>query len=101
MVNLSDPQAFIALPIGPYDLSLRRSMTASAECSTIPLSLHKPSTGDRIANARAFVWGVDDGEIDVSGTWIGANPDRIILSKEQQEAGIDAARGLGSGLSDQ
>jgi hypothetical protein len=37
---------------------------------------------------------VDDGQIDFVWTYIGANPDRIILSKAQQEESVAAARGL-------
>jgi hypothetical protein len=100
MVNLSDPEAFIALPIGPYDLFVAAFNDRLSRLLHDSTKLAQTVNRDVIANAREFVWGVDDGEIDVVRTWIGANPDRIILSREQQEAGIAAARGLSSGSSD-
>lgn len=94
MGNLSDPHAFIALPIGPYDLFVAAFDDRLSRLHYDSTKLAQTVNRDVIANAREFVWGFDDGEIDVVRTWIGANPDRVILSKEQQEAGIAAARGL-------
>jgi hypothetical protein len=92
MGNLSDPQAFIALPIGPFDIFVAAFDDRFSRMRHDSTELAKIVNRDMIANAREFVWGVDDGETDVVRTWIGANPDRIILSEEQQEVAIAAAR---------
>jgi hypothetical protein len=94
---LSDPQAFIALPIGPYDLFVAAFDDRFSRMQRDATEVAQIVNRDVIASAREFVWGVDDGEIDVVRTWIGANPDRVVLSKEQQEASIAAARGVTPG----
>jgi hypothetical protein len=94
MTHLSDPQAYIALPMGPYDLFVAEHGDRFSRMRNDATELAQTLNRDLIANAREFVWGVDDGEIDVVRTWIRANPDRILLSEEQQRAGIAAAQGL-------
>jgi len=95
-VNLADPGAMIALPIGPCDLFVAARDDRFRRMRHDATEFAQKINHDVISNAREFVWGVDDGEIDIVRTWIGANPDRIILSKEQQEASIAAAPGNGS-----
>jgi IS30 family transposase len=53
-----------------------------------------PSTVSREINGNGGCLGADDSQIDFVRTYIGANPDRVILSKTQHEEAIAAARGL-------
>jgi hypothetical protein len=46
---------------------------------------------DVVSNGREFVWGLDDSQKDFVRTWIGANPDRVILSDDQRKAAVAAA----------
>ena len=93
-VALSDPDAYIALPIGPHDLFVAafddRFNRPRVDATDIAWRMNK----DVVSNGREFVWGLDDSQIDFVRTYIGANPDRVILSKAQQEEAIAAARGL-------
>jgi hypothetical protein len=93
-VALSDPNAYIALPIGPHDLFVAafddRFSRPRIDATDIAWQMNK----DVVSNGREFVWGADDSQIDFVRTYIGANPDRVILSKAQQEDSIAAARGL-------
>ena len=93
-VALSDPNAYIALPIGPYDLFVAafddRFDRPRVDATDTAWRVNK----DVVSNGRQFVWGIDDGQIDFVRTYIGANPDRLILSKAQQEEAVAAARGL-------
>ncbi|MCG2629716.1 DUF4238 domain-containing protein [Bradyrhizobium sp. WYCCWR 13023] len=92
-VGLSDPNAYIALPIGPYDLFVAafddRFNRARVDATELAYRMNK----DVVANGREFVWGADAEQVDFVRTWIGANPDRTILTKQQQDQGIAAARG--------
>lgn len=93
-VALSDPNAYIALPIGPHDLFVAafddRFSRSPVDASKIEWHMNK----DVVSNGREFVWGVDDSQIDFVRTYIGANRDRVILSRAQQDELIAAARGL-------
>jgi Protein of unknown function (DUF4238) len=93
-VALSDPNAYIALPIGPRDLFVAafddRFSRPRTDVTDIVWRMNK----DVVSNGREFVWGADDSQIDFVRTYIGANPDRVILSKAQREDAILAARGL-------
>jgi hypothetical protein len=93
-LSLLDPQAYIALPIGPHDLFVAafddRFSRPRVNATEIAWCMNK----DVVSNGREFVWGVDDGQIDFVRTSIGANPDRVILSEAQRHEAIAAARGL-------
>jgi hypothetical protein len=94
LVELSNPRAYIALPIGPFDLFVAafddRFSRPRANATEIAWRMNN----DVVSNGREFVWGVDDSQIDFVRTYIGANPDRVILSKAQREESIAAGRGL-------
>jgi hypothetical protein len=93
-VALSDPNAYIALPVGPHDLFVAafddRFNRPCVDASEIARRMNQ----DVVSNGREFVWGIDDSQIDFVRTYVGANPDRVILSRAQQEESIAAARGL-------
>ncbi len=94
LVALSDPNAYIALPVGPHDLFVAafddRFSRPHLDATEVAWRMNK----DVVSNGREFVWGVDDSQIDFVRTYIGSAPDRVILSREQQEESLAAARGL-------
>jgi hypothetical protein len=75
---LSDPQAYIALSIGPYDLFVAafddRFSRPRVNATEIAWRMNR----DVVSNGREFVWGVDDSQIDFVRTYIGTNPDCVI-----------------------
>jgi hypothetical protein len=93
-VALSDPNAYIALPIGPFDLFVAafddRFSRPRQDATDTAWRMNR----DAVSNGREFVWGLDDGQIEFVRTYIGSAPDRLILSRAQQEESIAAARGL-------
>ena len=94
-VALSDPNAYIALPVGPHKLFVAAfddrfaRLAPGADPTKVAWHMNK----DIVSQARQFVWGTDDTQIDFVRTYIGALPDRVILSKDQQEQALAAARG--------
>lgn len=47
---------------------------------------------DVVSNGREFGWDhLDDSQIDFVRTWIGANPDRVILPDDQRKAAVAMA----------
>lgn len=97
LLSLSNPNAYIAMPIGPYDLFVaafddRFSRAAQVDATEIAWRMNR----DVVSNGRAFVWGVDGSQVDFVRTYIASNPDRVILTPEQQQEALAAARGLTS-----
>jgi hypothetical protein len=52
---------------------------------------------DVVSQAREFVWGLDDADIDFVRTYLGSVSDRVILSEAQRQEALAAAR-LGPAL---
>jgi hypothetical protein len=95
-VGLSHPKAHMALPIGPYDLfvAVFDEKITKALLKVDPTKLAWEMNRDVVSSARQFVWGVDDGQIDVVRTWIGSTPDRVILTETQRQNILAIGRGL-------
>ncbi|PDT86900.1 hypothetical protein CO669_28480 [Bradyrhizobium sp. Y36] len=87
---LSNPLAYIALPLGPYDLFVAAyddRFNKSLDATEAVYRMNR----DVVSNAREFVWAVDDSQVDFIRTWIGANPDRVILTDDQRDEAVAAA----------
>jgi hypothetical protein len=95
-IALADPKAYMALPIGPHDLfvAARDSRFLKALAAGDPTDIALQMNKDIVSQARQFVWGVDDAQLDFVRTYIGSAPDRVIITEAQREEAIAAARGL-------
>jgi uncharacterized protein DUF4238 len=95
-IALADPKAYMALPIGPHDLfvAARDDRFLKALAGGDPTAIARQMNKDVVSLARQFVWGVDDAQLDFVRTHIGSAPDRVIITDEQREETIAAARGL-------
>jgi hypothetical protein len=95
-VGLSDPNAYMALPIGPHDLFVAarndQFLIALAACDDTAIAWQM--NRDVVSLGRQFVWGVDDAQLDFVRTYIGAAPEWVIITEAQREQAIAAARGL-------
>lgn len=92
-LGLANKNAHLALPISPdkifvaaYDDRFRR-MTSSK--SHVVRVMNK----DVVQQAREFVWGTDDSQVEFVEKNIAKLPDRVIISEDQREQALRAARG--------
>jgi hypothetical protein len=92
-MGLANKNAYLALPISPdkifvaaYNDRFRHRMTASK--SNVARVMNK----DVVQQAREFVWGTDDSQIEFVENNIAKLPDRVIISEEQREQALRAAR---------
>lgn len=93
-VGLSDPRAYMALPIGPYDVFVAARDDRFSRPRTDATDIARRMNRDVVSLGRQFVWGVDDGQIDFVRTWIGSAPDRVILTESQRQNILAIGRGL-------
>jgi|ERR1700754_2288630 len=91
---LSDPAAYIALPVDPHTLFLAsKRWGLEKELTTYP----RPELVDNInyaviSQAREFVWSIDKTQIDNIRKYLGEAPSKPLLSPEQREKVMRAAR---------
>jgi len=95
-IPLENPKAYMALPIGPHDLfvAARDDKFLMALAARNPTLIARQMNKDVVSQARQFVWGVDDDQLDFVRAYIGAAPDRVIITDAQREEALAAARGL-------
>jgi len=93
--GLADPSCLLVLPLSPHKL-----FVASHDprfTMPLPVARHaeKVKTINRavVRQAREFVWGTDEAQLEFVRTHMRTVPDRVILTDEQRQQGIAAARG--------
>jgi hypothetical protein len=98
-IALSEPKAYMALPIGPHDLfvAARDDRFLKALAAGHPTAIALQMNKDVVSMARQFAWGVDDAQLEFVRANIGLAPDRVILTQVQREKAIAAARGMRKG----
>lgn len=95
-LGLGQRNAYIALPIGPYDIFVAAydpSLARKASDEN-PTQLVKRMNLATVQRARRFVWGIDDSQLPFIRKHISELPDRVILTEEQLQEARDAARGV-------
>jgi Protein of unknown function (DUF4238) len=92
-VGLSDPHAYMALPIGPYDLFVAARDDRFSRPRTDVTDIAWRMNKDVVSLGRQFVWGVDDAQLDFVRTYIGSAPDRVILTEAQRQSILAVGRG--------
>jgi hypothetical protein len=87
------------LPIEPHDLFIAAfdDRFEKQFPMTDPNKVAWAMNRDVVSQAREFVWGLDDADIDFVRTYIGSTADRVILSEAQRQEALAAAR-LGPAL---
>jgi hypothetical protein len=95
-VGLAHPQCYIALPVGPrhvfvaaHDDRFSR-LLPGADHNKIAKLMNR----DVVRQARQYVWGADDSQLEFVRKHFATLPDRDILTDAQRRAAIDAARGV-------
>jgi hypothetical protein len=89
-------QCYIALPVGPRHLFVAAHddrfsrLLPSADHNKIAKLMNK----DVVGQARQYVWGEDDSQIEFVRKHFATLPDREILTEAQRQEAIAAARGL-------
>jgi hypothetical protein len=92
--GLASPDAYIALPLGPKSLfvAVHDEAYLAPFISTDPLKVVKQVNRVVVECAREFVWGCDDSQYRFVCNRMSSLPDRHILTEEQRQRAIDAAR---------
>jgi Protein of unknown function (DUF4238) len=93
--GLGDPQAYIALPVSPSILFLaaRNRGFASSVARWKHTDLVKLLNKAIVSQARQFVWATDDSQLEFVRRYISKGPDRVIITEEQKQESLAAARG--------
>ena len=94
-LGLGDPDCHIALPISPTKLFIaahtdRFKQLKPGQETTVVKAINKAV----VAQAREFVWAVDDSQLTFVEKHMGTAPERPLMTAEQQQAVFDAARGI-------
>ncbi|HLJ01271.1 MAG TPA: DUF4238 domain-containing protein [Bradyrhizobium sp.] len=93
--GLADPSCLLVLPLSPHKLFL--SSNDPRFTRPLPVARHaeKVKTVNKavVQQAREFVWSTDDNQLEFVRKHIRTAPDRVILTDEQRQQGIAAARG--------
>jgi hypothetical protein len=92
-VGLSDPSAYMALPIGPHDLFVAARDDRFSRPRTDATDIAWRMNRDVVSLGRQFVWGIDDTQLDFVRTYIGSAPDRVILTETQRQNILAIGRG--------
>jgi hypothetical protein len=93
--GLDHPDCHIALPISPTKLFIaahtdRFKQLKPGHENVVVKEINKAV----VAQAREFVWAVDDSQITFVEKHMATAPERPIITPEQQQAVFDAARGI-------
>jgi hypothetical protein len=93
--GLAEPNTFIALSVSPRALFIAAhdSKIAREMGQLKPTEVVKKYNQRVIAQARKFVYGTSDSQLKFIERNFGKAPDRVILTDEQRQKAIDAARG--------
>ena len=86
--GLADPSCLLVLPLSPHKLFI--SSNDPRLTRPLPVARH----AEKVRQAREFVWGTDDDQLEFVRKHIRTAPDRVILTDAQRRQGIAAARGL-------
>lgn len=93
--GLADPLCYLALPLSPKKLFV--ASHDNRYTKTLPGTAHariaKAMNRDMVRQAREFVWGSDDAQLEFVRKHIRTAPDRVILTDDQRQETILAARG--------
>jgi hypothetical protein len=93
--GLDHPDCHIALPISPTKLFIaahtdRFKQLKPGQETVVVKAINKAV----VAQAREFVWAVDDSQLAFVEKHMGTAPERPIMTPESQQAVYDAARGI-------
>ncbi len=93
--GLGDRRAYIALPIssGVVFFAAHDQQLARTVATYNPTLLVKLLNKAVVSQARQFVWAEDASQLEFVRRYIGAAPDRVIITEEQKEEALAAARG--------
>jgi Protein of unknown function (DUF4238) len=94
-LGLADPRAYIMLPVSPSILFLAAHdpdfarFIAGLNHTYLVKTINKAV----VCQARKFVWATDDSQLEFVRRHIGTAPDRTIITEEQKQESLAAARG--------
>jgi len=94
-LGLADPKAYISLPVSPRILfvAAHNHDMADALRATKPTEVARKNNQRVIEQARKFVWGSTRSQLTFVQKHFGKLPDRELLTDQQRQEEIEAARG--------
>jgi hypothetical protein len=94
-LGLADSNAYISLPVSPHVLfvAAHNHDTANALRGANQTEVAGKNNRRIIEQARKFVWGSTDSQLSFVQKHFGKLPDREILTDQQRQEAIEAARG--------
>lgn len=94
-LGLADPKAYISLPVSPrilfvaaYNHDLANTLRADSATEIV-----RKNNKRVVEQARKFVWGSNASQLAVIQEHFGKLPDREIMTEQQRQEAVDAARG--------
>ena len=95
-LGLADPKAYISLPVTPTILFVAEHSQDIADAlrKANPTDLVKKNNERVIQQARKYVWGATDLQLTFVQKNFGKLPDRELLTDQQKQQAVEAARGM-------
>jgi uncharacterized protein DUF4238 len=93
--GLGNPRGYIAFPIGPRMIFLAANdPTLAARIgggnhSKVAKMMNKTV----VSQARQFVWGIDDSQLEYVRRYMGSAPERVVITEQQRAEAIAAVQG--------
>ncbi len=94
-LGLADPKAYISLPVSPRILFVAAHShdLANTLRAASPIEVVRKNNQRLVEQARKFVWGSNGSQLAFIQKHFGKLPDREILTEQQRQEAVDAARG--------
>jgi hypothetical protein len=94
-LGLADPKAYISLPVSPRILfvAAHNHNLADTLRAANPTEVVRKNNQRVVEQARKFVWGSTASQLTFIQKHFGKLPDREILTDQQRQEAIEAARG--------
>jgi hypothetical protein len=94
-LGLADPKAYISLPVSPRILfvAAHNHDLANTVRAASPTEVVRKNNQRVVEQARKFVWGSSASQLSFIQKHFSKLPDREILTEQQRQEAVDAARG--------
>jgi hypothetical protein len=94
-IGVGDPNAYVLVPVAPDKLfvAAHKDQTIAQFNNLSQTALVKGINVSIVSQAREFVWGKDDSQLEFVRRHLGSAPEREILTEAQRKEALDIVRG--------